>query len=191
MRFSVLAVAALLAGFCIPGTSQANTISIVEELTGVSDENGSLLATLSSTGSFVGLNGGGTTSATTVIAFDVSPSDPASEAAFLDTLLVPPGTFTTGTQTSLTGSPISFTLNSAFFSVKLGEDTAFFKDLSGTLALTFTQIGEGAGLSHFTTFGPAVNPVPVPGAFLLLGSVLGGAAGFAGWRKKRRENANA
>jgi len=33
------------------------------------------------------------------------------------------------------------------------------------------------------------NPVPLPGAVVLMGTILAGAAGVAGWRRRRREQA--
>ena len=70
-------------------------------------------------------------------------------------------------------------------------DWAAFSLLDGALSGTFTVIPKQGSYSHANLYGILArdpgNPseVPLPGAVLLMGSVLAGSAGLAKWRKRR------
>ena len=51
--------------------------------------------------------------------------------------------------------------------------------------------GYGGNLTTAATGNNTPGQTPVPGAMLLMGSVLAGAAGFAGWRKQRSKRDSA
>jgi len=69
--------------------------------------------------------------------------------------------------------------------LKIGEDEVFFKNPDGSITLTYSEVsGEGAGLSHVTTYGPGAV-VPLPAALPLFAGGLG-AFGVLGWRRKRK-----
>jgi hypothetical protein len=56
-------------------------------------------------------------------------------------------TFTTGTQT-VTGN--TFSLNSPYFSIKIGEDTAFFQNTDASITLTYTDASRVRALGSVT-----------------------------------------
>jgi hypothetical protein len=67
---------------------------------------------------------------------------------------------------------------------------AAFSLLDGALAGSFTITPKNGGtLSHANLYGVLEGPppaVPLPGALVLMGSALLGAAGLGKWRKRRR-----
>lgn len=157
------------------------------------------IATVTCTPSCAGITGGSLTSTSQGSAtgtagalsgssadlYDVSPDNPATEAAALNVLA---GTsFTAGVQTDTGGvDSLSFTTTAAWIVLKLGAGTFFLQNTSGAITLTIDFLkasgpaGAGGGFSHYTEFG---NAIPIPGALWLMGAGLAGL-GFANRRKK-------
>src|SRR5207342_1675028 len=105
----------------------------------------------------------------------------ASETAFVNAVVDPD--FATGTKTDVNASSFTFTSSAAYILLKIGADPniALIHNTSGQ-EQTYTYSGfqgEGAGLSHYTTFGRSVTQqVPEPGSLALLGVGLLGVAGL-------------
>jgi len=96
----------------------------------------------------------------------------ASELGFLNAVVDPD--LVTGTKTDGGGAEnISFTSAARYILLKIGADPniALIYNPSG-LEQTYSYsgfAGEGAGLSHYTAFGPPEISVPEPGSLALLG----------------------
>jgi hypothetical protein len=68
---------------------------------------------------------------------------------------------------------------------------------SGTWVTMFAQANDAdkdKDVSHVNLYayiggGPAPDPTPLPGAVLLMGSVLAGSGGIAAWRRRRSQKA--
>lgn len=125
--------------------------------------------------------------------FVTSNSSDASELAFVNA--VTGGGFMSGTKTDGGGaSTFDFISNALYILFKIGSEpnVTIVKNLAYGTAFSFEQVGQGAGLSHFTEFGEyedpnggvTPSPVPVPAALpLMLGGF--GLAGVVLRRKKR------
>jgi PEP-CTERM motif len=121
--------------------------------------------------------------------FWLANNSDASELAFVNAVVDPD--LASGTKTNGGGAEsITFTSSAAYILLKIGADpnVALIYNPSG-LEQTYTYLGfqgEGAGLSHYTTFGPPPETqVTEPGSLALLGVGLLGLAGLT-----RRRNAD-
>lgn len=132
-------------------------------------------------------------------AYSVTPANAESMAAFLNGLVGT--TFTTGVRTNLVPADdtqdgvmdndileFTFTTEAAYFALKHGAATTFYKNLAGLVTLTVFfdrangPTGAGFGLSNITEFG-STPEVPLPAAgWLMIAGVAG--LGFAARRKK-------
>ena len=115
--------------------------------------------------------------------FLVHPPNIANETAFVNTATG--SSFLTGTKTDVSGDPFSFVTNALYILFKIGgggqEASTFLihNTYGAGLQITWDAVdGQGAGLSHYTTFGvaPPAAVVPVPAAGFLLIGALGGLA---------------
>ena len=128
--------------------------------------------------------------------FTFHPSNPSNEEDFFDALAgVSVGA---ATQVLCVGvNPacqhnVAVSAATTYFSLKLGDSYAFFKNTTGfILALIYNQVdGVGGGLSHVTLYGnrlPFNNAptVPLPAAFPLLLGALGGLTWLSRSRKRK------
>jgi hypothetical protein len=204
-----LAIATLLLCSVAAGTAQANTITI-------RDGDGPDSGTLTTTGSFSGYVAQGCTdsSCSPRAADGDGPFVLSSTfATLIDQLIASNGSLTnsaneandTRTINAITGLSLPtgvhssanpsnpFTVNTEYFSMKFGNDWAFFHNDSG-VPLTFIYTaapGQGAGLSHYVTFGDPVQVNEVPGP--VLGAGLPGAimafGGLLAWYRRRKASA--
>ena len=174
---ALLAGGLLVAATSVVSTAQAETVISIKAVGG-SPEVGTLSGAFN-VGDVLGFIGPASLSPTMAYLFAFTPDNPATETAYLnDTLMAdPPAVYASKQETS---GP-DFSVAGGYFSIKLGEDTAFFKNETGaSLDLTYTQTGTGAGLSHVTQY----NAVPLPAAAWLFGSAVLGMAGI-GYRRKQ------
>ena len=86
--------------------------------------------------------------------------------------------YATGTKYAGNGGDMSFTTSALYILLKtgVGPNTTLIHNTSGrALMISWTQVGQGAGFSHYTEFGQ-VPQVPLPAAGFLLIGALGGLA---------------
>jgi len=96
------------------------------------------------------------------------------------------GTGRIGVNETLFPNGVTLTLNGA------GSTLATFPAIAALSVMKdqFTFSGTaGFATSSILTNAFSVTAVPLPAAVLLMGTVLGGGFGFAGWRKRRRKDA--
>ncbi|MEO9827683.1 MAG: VPLPA-CTERM sorting domain-containing protein [Paracoccaceae bacterium] len=199
---AVLMSAGLFAG---PSIGFANTISIYDAaatatlLGKVDSDTGSTDTFLG----FLGVNGTGNLpncpsggcSTSTSLAYAVDGTPAAQTPWELNRLNILAGTslttavqgfdWVTETTGTLTGY-LKFTIDTEYFSLKIGNLAAYFRNDTGVpLVLWYlAESGAGAGLSHYTEYGPllpgGIDPAPVPlpaGVLLFLTGLAGlGAA---------------
>jgi len=181
----VVASAGVVAALFV-GTAHANTITIFKA-------DGTTVAGTLTDGSaninfqgFTAPGNPGTLSNTQAI---TSPqqgnSNPSTEAALLNSYA---GTsFATVTQgPSNPANPLI--VSSLYFMLKLdGPNTgwAVFKNLNGTLSLTYNEIGTASGLSHVSTVGTVAAPGPIVGAGLP--GLLAACGGLLALARRRRQ----
>lgn len=78
---------------------------------------------------------------------------------------------------------LTIIIKTLYFSMKFGNDTAYFKNVTGQPITLSFNTGTASGLSHVTVYGPDYTPsIPAPAALPLL---LTGIAGL-GWLSRRR-----
>lgn len=85
--------------------------------------------------------------------------------------------YLTANKVGANGGDDSFTTSALYILLKTGlsPNVTLIKNTSGqAITISWTQVGQGAGLSHYTEFGTAAVPLPAAG-FLLIGA-LGGLA---------------
>ncbi|HET9820178.1 MAG TPA: PEP-CTERM sorting domain-containing protein [Rhodanobacteraceae bacterium] len=116
--------------------------------------------------------------------FELADSGDATEIAFVNTATG--SSFSTSTKTQVGLENFEFSTSADYFLIKIGltPNYALIHNTSGgAVDLFFTQIGQGAGLSHYTEFGGTVT-VPEPAALGMfgLGALLIGL--IAGLRRR-------
>ena len=175
------AVLAVMAG----GANAATVITVDDTYLGIAPFNGTLTCVqtcegLVATGPTVWAMDGAKL-------FTVHPPSIANETSFVNAATG--GGFVTGTKTDTAGDPFAFTTDALYILMKIGggkNEAAHFliKNTFGAgLQISWDAVsGQGAGLSHYTTFGVTPPPVPVPAAGLLL---LGALGGLAALRRRR------
>lgn len=152
------------------GNANANTIEALGGPTG----NEELTCNGAAGGACLGFLGDpATLSAAQATGYDVSPSSPANEMAFLNGLLADVGEPAVSFVDKTDMAGMGFTTRRQYFSVKQGDKTWYFKNTAG--AAVTTEWGPN-DFSHYTEYGAVV---PLPGAVWLLGSALLGLVGFA------------
>jgi hypothetical protein len=134
-------------------------------------------------GAVLGFTAPATLSATEAQLFAVTPSSEANETNYLNTTLLASPQAVFASKYDLTpnddDSNFMFQVSSLYFLLKLGNESAYFKNTTGgTLDLRFAKQGQGSGLSHISE----LNAVPIPAAAWLFGSALA-AFGFIGRKK--------
>ena len=179
MKKKFLASTALMAGLLFAGGAQAYVVTDNPD----SLPPGGVYA-LDCGGLCQGFTGVNTLSATQARAYDVKPSNETAELAQLNYLLNDGVTYVNKPSPEITG-PTASTVRE-YFSIKIGNQTTFYKNLSGG-SLTFTFLKQGKtggwspqGYSHLTEYG---NEVPLPGAVWLFGSAL---VGLVAMNRRRR-----
>ncbi|KRA35825.1 hypothetical protein ASD68_05450 [Rhodanobacter sp. Root627] len=112
------------------------------------------------------------------------PSDasPASEMAFVNSMLATSFDENSGNIAPSAGKSFAFSLSADYLLIKVGagprhQAYGLLQNLGGDLDLWFTSTGQAGGLSHYITFGSAATDVPEPAALGMFGlglSLLGG-----------------
>jgi hypothetical protein len=183
--------ATVICGAVAGGSAQANTIQLMNGTTVLGTlSDGTVNATLEG---YTADTSAELESLLTTKVFQLANSGNGTEATEMN--LLESTSFTTDNQTvvngSDVGSPVTFTINTEFFLLKLDGNQnagwAFFENTSGgPLTVTYTDIVAGAGsLSHYSTFASAV-PGPIVGAGLPgLITAFGGLLVVARRRKQR------
>lgn len=173
---------AVIAGLGLIHSAQANTVSVFD------DVNTLLIdATVQTTPASLSVVIQGFLAPFTGALSDVRAdeinqgnSSEATELAFLNAMIDPD---VAGALRTCNGNCLdTFVITTTYFLLKFGQDSAYFKNLTGqAITITLASIGgTGSGLSHITQFGPSA--VPIPAALPLLLTGLGGI----GWLARRR-----
>ena len=181
MRLAAFAAAAILSA--MTGAASANTITVrTGDLASASAGTitcsvGCQAFTLAG-GAGAGPTGVGTLSSTDAFRYDGSPASNAATQSRLTTLLGAAAPAVTGSA-SVSGSPLSFTLNAAtalYVALKLGPTDVYLKLLGGPQNIVYTgAAGVGGGVSGWVAFGTAPQ-VPLPAAAWMMIAGLGGLA---------------
>lgn len=178
-RFLSIA-AGLVLGAVVTTGAQANTISIYDDsdtyLMDASVDTVPATAAVLVQGFVSPFDG--TLSDTRADEKQLGNANPTTELAFLNSMISPD---VAGATKICDGNcSDTFTITTEYFLLKLGQDTAFFKNIAGAaITITLSVVGStGSGLSHITTFGPSA--VPLPGALPLFLTGLGGLGWLAG-----------
>lgn len=84
---------------------------------------------------------------------------------------------------------LEFSLTAEYLLIKVGggpthQAYALLHNLGGDLDIWFTKTGQGAGLSHYITFGTAATQVPEPAALGMFGLGLSLVGGFLALRRR-------
>ena len=183
-RISDVVASAVVVAALFVGTAHANTITIFKA-------DGTTVAGTLTDGSaninFLGFTAPNTLSSSSAITTpQQGNSNPTTEA----TLVLNPlaGTsFATVTQ-GPSSPPNPLIVSSLYFMLKLdGPNTgwAVFKNLNGTLSLTYNEIGTASGLSHVSTVGTVAVPGPIVGAGLP--GLLAACGGLLALARRRRQ----
>jgi hypothetical protein len=190
-RFAVVVSLIMAGGLLLPVVASATPISFYNDATNTSSTARFTLGCGSATGDCSGQleavfsDSPLVWSSLTGQMFDIAKASPDAEMAFVNGVLNT--TFTANSGNVIPGNLTEFQLNAEYFLIKIGTGPAYalLHNLYGNLDLYLTATpGQGAGLSHYITFGTTQVSVPEPGVLGMfgLGALLAGL--FVGSRRR-------